>query len=203
MVQQITEFRLPGFFASTSEWVKYRLTYEGGEAFRTKYLQKFTNRETNAEFESRRNLTPIPTFAKAAVNDIRNSLYQPMVDIIRRDGSESYHKAISGQDGGVDRRGSSMNAFIGQKVLEELLVMGQVGIFIDAPTVAEHATLNQVSDFRPFLYAYKVEDILSYACTDPENPSEFKALLLQDKVITYDKNSGLPKDRKSVVRERV
>ncbi len=192
MIQQITEFRLPGFFGAMTEWGKYRLTFGGGEAFRTEYLQKFTARETTAEFQIRRDLTPIPTFAKAAVNDIRNAIYQPMVDIIRRGGSDTYQKTIAGVDGGVDRRGSSMNAFVGQKVVEELLVMGKVGVFIDAPSVEEHATLNQVSDFRPFLYAYKIEDILSYACTDPENPSEFKALLLQDKVITYDKNSGLP-----------
>ncbi len=192
MVQQITDFRLPGFLASTSDWSKYRLTYEGGVDFRTQYLQQFSTRESVKEFEARRDMTPIPTFAKAAIRDIRNAFYQPMVDIIRRDGSRQYQKAVSGQGGGVDRRGSSMNAFVGQKVLEELLVMGKVGIFIDAPTVTDHATRADVEGFRPFLYAYKVEDILSYACTDPENPSEFKSLLLQDTVIEYDKVNGLP-----------
>ena len=192
MVQQITDFRLPGFLASTTDWTKYRLTYEGGVDFRTQYLQQFTTRESVKEFEARRDMTPIPTFAKGAIRDIRNAFYQPMVDIVRRDGSKMYHKAVSGQSGGVDRRGSSMNAFIGQKVLEELLVMGKVGVFIDAPTVTDHATLADVDGFRPFLYVYKVENILSYACTDPENPSEFKSLLLQDTVIEYDKTNGLP-----------
>jgi len=135
MVQQITGFRLPGFLASMSDWNKYRLTYSGGEEFRTQYLEQFTTREDTNEFKTRRNLTPIPTFAKAAVKDIRNALFQPMVDVIRRDGSDAYHRAVAGRDMGVDRRGSSMNAFIGQKVLEELLVMGKVGIFVDAPTV--------------------------------------------------------------------
>jgi hypothetical protein len=192
MVQKITDFRLPGFLASTADWEKYRLTYEGGEQFRTQYLKQFTTREDADEFALRRDMTPIPTFAKAAVNDIRNAIYQPMVDIIRRDGSELYHTLVAGQDGGVDRRGASMNAFIGQSVLEELLVMGKVGVFVDAPLVQGHATLADVSGFRPFLYAYKVENILSFACTDPENPAEFKALLLRDTVLSYDKGTGLP-----------
>jgi len=189
---RITKFRLPGFLSSMTDWQKYRLTYEGGELFRTEYLQQFTSREDLAAFHTRRDMTPIPTFAKAAINDIRNALYQPMVDIIRRDGSDRYQTAISGQDGGVDRRGASMNAFVGQEVLEELLVLGKVGVYIDAPTVTLQPTLADVSGFRPFLYTYKIEDILSYACTDPENPSEFKSILLQDTVISYDQGTGLP-----------
>lgn len=197
---KLTDFRLPGYMASLQDWDKWRCTYAGGEEFRTQYLETFSGRENKTEFVTRRNITPVPAFAKSAINDIRNSLYQPMTDIVRRDGSSSYHKAISGQDMGVDRRGSSMNAFIGQKVLEELLVMGTVGIFVDAPTVTEHATLADVDGFRPFLYAYKIEDILSYACTDPENPAEFKSLLLQDTIVTYDKVYGLPEAEKNRYR---
>jgi hypothetical protein len=192
MVQQITDFRLPGFLASTTDWEKYRLTFEGGEQFRTQYLQQFTSREDAKEFAMRLSMTPIPAFAKTAIIDIRNAIYQPMVDIIRRDGSELYHTSVSGQEGGVDRRGASMNAFIGQSVLEELLVMGKVGVFVDAPAVTGQETLADVNGFKPFLYSYKIEDILSYACTDPENPAEFKALLLQDTVLSYDKVTGLP-----------
>jgi len=191
-VTKITSFRLPGFALSQSSWEKWRLTYEGGEDFRTKYLDQYNTRENPAEFLTRQALTPIPAFAKAAINDIRNSLYQPMTDIVRRDGSEAYHRAIAGQDMGVDRRGSSMNAFVGQKILEELLVMGRVGVFVDAPSVSDNGTLAEVDGFRPYLYPYRIEDVLSYACTDPENPSEFKALLLQDRVTSYDSMSGLP-----------
>jgi len=196
----ITDFRLPGYLASMDDWDKWRYTYEGGETFRTQYLEEFSSREDRKSFLARRSITPVPAFAKSAINDIRNSLYQPMTDIVRRDGSDRYQTAIAGKDMGVDRRGSSMNAFIGQKVLEELLVMGRVGIFIDAPTVTTQATLADVEGFRPFLYAYKIEDILSYACTDPENPAEFKSLLLQDTVLTYDKASGLPKSEQTRYR---
>jgi hypothetical protein len=197
---KITQFRLPGYMTKVADWTKYRLTYAGGEAFRTEYLKQFTNRETVEDFALRKSMTPIPTFAKAALNDIRNSIYQPMIDIIRRDGSDAYHNAVAGKNSGIDRRGSSMNAFMGQKVLEELLIMGQVGIFIDAPAIPAMNTLADINDFRPFLYVYRVEDILSFACNDPEHPSEFKSLLLQDTVAQYDEMSGLPTE--DVIRYR-
>jgi hypothetical protein len=190
--QKIVDFRIPGYFTSTLEWQKYRLTYKGGIDFRSQYLQKFSSRETDDQFNTRRDLSPIPTFAKSAINDIRNAIYQPMIDIVRRDGSEAYLNAVAGKEMGVDRRGASMNAFMGQEVLEELLVMGQVGIFVDAPVVEASPTLADIGGFRPFLYSYKVEDILSYACNQPENPSEFSSVLLRDAVIEYDSSNGLP-----------
>jgi hypothetical protein len=190
--KKLIDFRLPGFWSTYVDWTKYRLTYKGGQDFRDEYLKTFTSRETIAEFNTRRDITPIPTFAKAAVNDIRNAIYQPMIDIVRRDGSDAYLQAIAGKEMGVDLRGASMNAFMGQQVLEELLVMGRVGIFVDAPEISANGTLADVGDFRPFLYPYKIENILSYSCSDPEKPSEFSALLLQDTVIEYDGSSGLP-----------
>lgn len=189
---KITQFRYPGYHTKTTDWTKYRLTYEGGDDFRQEYLEQFTTRESVTDFNIRKAMTPIPTFAKAALNDIRNSITLPMLDIVRRDGSEAFHNAVAGKDMGVDRRGASMNSFMGQQILEELMVMGQVGIFIDAPTTDEAATMADIEDFRPFLYTYRVEDILSFACNDPEHPSEFKALLLQDSVTQYDEASGLP-----------
>jgi len=190
--QKIVDFRIPGYLTTMTDWTKYRLTYKGGTDFRQNYLQQYTSRETIAQFNDRRDLTPIPTFAKASVNAIRNAIYQPMIDIVRRDGSEAYLNAVAGKDMGVDRRGASMNAFMGQQILEELLVMGSVGVFVDAPEVAAASTLADIGDFRPFLYPYKVENILSYACNQPEHPSEFSSLLLRDTVIEYDSSSGLP-----------
>jgi len=189
--KKIIDFRLPNYLTSFADWGRWRLTYEGGPAFRQKFLKQFTNREDPKEFETRREITPIPSFAKAALNDIRNSIFQRMVDIVRKDGSSSYHNAVAGLDMGVDRRGSSMNAFIGRKVLEELLVMGKVGVFVDAPTV-EGPTLAAVGSFRPYLYVYKMEKILSFSCTSQEELSEFSALLLEDTVTNYDGLTRLP-----------
>ena len=190
--KKIIDFRLPSYLTTEADWAKYRLTFAGGTAYREAYLEQFTSRESQTQFRTRRDITPIPTFAKEAIKDTRNAIYQPMIDIVRRDGSDAYHRAIMGRDMGVNRRGASMNAFMGQEILEELLVIGKVGIYVDAPEIQASPTIAQVGDFRPFVYPYKIEDILSYACSDPENPSEFKSLLLRDTVIEYDSSSGLP-----------
>ncbi len=189
--KRIIEYRLPHYLISQTDWQRWRLTYKGGPEFRRAYLKQFTAREDTTEFNERMEITPIPSFAKAAINDIRNSIFQRMVDIVRKEGSAAYHRAVAGLDMGVDRRGSSMNAFIGRKVLDELLVMGKVGVFVDAPPVKGN-TLADVGEFRPYLYVYKMEKILSYACTNQEDPSEFSAVLLEDTVVNYDVQTGLP-----------
>jgi len=199
-MDSITNFRLPSYYTNSTSWTKFRLTYAGGEAFREQYLMKYTSREDNAEFALRKSITPSPAFAKSTLCDIRNSLFQPMSDVVRHGGSDAYHKAVAGRNMGVDMRGSSMSGFMGQQVLEEMLIMGRCGIFVDAPTTSNDATLAQAGNFRPYLYSYKIEDILSYSCTDPEHPAEFTALLLRDRVVKYDNATGLPKEEVSRYR---
>ena len=188
---RIIDSRHPNFLTNVHDWEKWRLTYRGGEEFRSRYLERFTTREDVPDFESRKRLTPIPSFAKAAINRIRNSIFQRMHDITRRDGTQSYQRAIAGLDQGVDRRGSTMNAFLGIKCLTELLVMGRVGVFVDN-SVIPGDTIADVGNARPYLYSYQIEDILSWACTKPDDPSEFQSLLLRDTVLDYDQRTMLP-----------
>ncbi len=188
---RIIDSRHPNFLTNVSDWEKWRLTYLGGDEFRNRYLERFTSREDMPDFEARKRLTPIPSFAKAAINRIRNSIFQRMHDITRRDGAPSYQRAIAGLDQGVDRRGSTMNAFLGVKCLTELLVMGRVGVFVDNSVVIGE-TLADVGAARPYLYAYQVEDILSWACTKPDDPSEFQSLLLRDTCLDCDLATMLP-----------
>ena len=188
---RIIDSRHPNWLSNWTDWEKWRLTYQGGEEFRQKYLERFTSREDMQDFEARRRLTPIPSFAKAAINRIRNSIFQRMHDITRRDGTPSYQGAIAGLDQGVDRRGSTMNAFLGIKCLTELLVMGRVGVFVDN-SVIPGETLADVGSARPYLYPYQIEDILSWACTKPDEPSEFQSLLLRDTCLNCDPTTMLP-----------
>jgi len=188
---RIIDSRHPNFLSNVGDWEKWRLTYRGGEEFRNKYLEQFTNREDRQDFEARKRVTPIPSYAKAAINDIRNSIFQRMHDITRRDGSKAYQRAIAGLDDGVDRRGSTMNSFLGIKCLTELLVMGRVGVCVDSPVV-EGATLADAKGARPYLYSYQVEDILNYSCTKPDEPSEFQSVLLRDTCMDYDQRTMLP-----------
>ena len=191
---RIIDSRYPNWLTTCSDWEKWRLTYRGGDEFRNKYLERFTSREDPNDFEARKRLTPVPSFAKAAINRIRNSIFQRMHDITRRDGSPAYQRAIAGLDQGVDRRGSTMNAFLGVKCLTELLVMGRVGVFVDNSVVAGE-TLADVGNARPYLYPYQVEDILNWACTKPDEPSEFQAVLLRDTCMDYDQTTMLPLEK--------
>lgn len=147
----IIDSRHPNYLSCMSDWTKWRVTYRGGDEFRDKYLEQFSTREEQSDFNSRRAMTPIPAFAKAAVNDIRNSIYQRMNDVLRTGGSGAYMRAVAGLDGGVDRRGLTMTAFLGMKVLTDLLVMGRVGVYVDHPVVKGIGTLADASGRRPYL----------------------------------------------------
>lgn len=184
----ITAIRHPFFDGNINEWEKWRIVYEGGEIFRNKYLRKTSRREDNQDFILRRDMSPIPSFSKSAIKEVKNSIFQRMTDVARRDGPDSYQKAITGEDFGVDFKGSSMNSFIGQQVLPELLVMNRVGVFIDSPVISGN-TLRDTQGTRPYLYRYKAEDILSWS-QRPGRPDEFDAVLLKDFVEI--KNGRLP-----------
>jgi len=188
----LVDSRHPGYISGMTDWAKWRLTYEGGDMFRETYLEKFSGREDPTDYATRKNMTPVPKFAGAAINDIRNAIYQRMRDITRKGGSKTYQNAVNGLDLGVDRRGATMNAFVGVKVLTELLVMGRVGIFVDSPPVPAVATLADVGAALPYLYKYDIEDILSWTCNKPDEPSEFQAVLLRDTVMQYDQATLLP-----------
>lgn len=194
--RRIIDSRHPNFLADMGDWQKWRLTYRGGQDYLRKYLKKFSRQEDTSDFNARREITPIPTFAASAVNDIRNSIFQRMRDIVRRDGSETYNRAVQGLDLGVDRRGSTMNAFMGMDVLTELLVMGRAGIYVDSPSISRddgvQPSIADTANFRPYLYIYQVEDILSWRCSKPEEPSEFQSLLLRDTCVDFDQDTLLP-----------
>jgi len=190
----IIGFRHPNFTSDAADWEKWRLTYEGGKNFLERYLTKFTSRESKPDFENRKNITPIPAFAKSAINDIRNSIFQRMNDIQRINGSQAYQEAISGKNLGVDLDGSTMNFFMGSKILTELLTMGRVGIYVDMPVISG-PTIADVKNKRPYLYMYQIEDILSWSCSKSEQLSEFQSVLLRDTCFDYDQQTRLPTDR--------
>jgi hypothetical protein len=194
----VVDSRHPNYLVDYGEWEKWRLTYRGGKDYVRKYLKKIDRQENSQDFASRRDITPIPTFAKSALHDIRNSIFQRMRDIVRRDGSNSYQEAVSGLNNGVDLRGATMNSFIGNNVLTELLIMGRCGVYVDSPTISrEDGETPSIADvknakFRPYLYLYQVEDILSWRCSNPEDPSEFQSLLLRDTCLNFDQDTLLP-----------
>ena len=78
------KIRHPQHSLMSLEWEKFRLTFEGGIFFKSKYLKTFSTRETSDDFNSRREMSHVPAHAKAAILDIRNAIFKRMVDIVRR-----------------------------------------------------------------------------------------------------------------------
>jgi hypothetical protein len=178
----------PAYNANSFDWNKWRLCYDGGRFFITQYLKTFSTREDAADFDTRKSITYAPTFAAGAVDEVQKSIYSRMPDITRAGGSLKYQAAVVGQNGGVDRSGLSMNTFIGQKVLPELLVMAKVGIYIDMPARIGY-TLADTANISPYLYYYCAEDIRSWVFS-PEK--RLLSVLLRDQVEQYDETTGFP-----------
>lgn len=190
MVKVTNEFHLinsrhPDYLYEALEWEAYRDTFRGGEHFRDHYLRKLSTDESQQEYERRKDITPIPAFAKQAVLEVRNSIYQRLADVTRKGGTESYQQAMQRN---VDRENNSMNEFIGVKVLTELLVMGRVGIYVDAPDVLPTTLSERVPS--PYLYHYAVEDILSWEKETEEELGQFRSVLLRDRVVNYKTHYG-------------
>jgi hypothetical protein len=190
----IVLIRHPEYTANYRDWKKYRDVYTGGQDFIDNYLEKYSVREGDDAFAKRKAMSYNPAFAKEAVDEIKNSIFQRLPDITRDGGSETYTNAMMGQAGGVDLLGSSMDCFIGKKVLPELLPMGRVGIYVDMPYIPSvpTPTLADIQNKRPYIYIYKVEDICSWLYDEDENTNEYRSVFLRNYVYQYDEKTGLP-----------
>jgi hypothetical protein len=191
LVKTVADLRHPYYQEHLRDWQLWRATYEGGQYFIDQYLQRFSSRESKEDFERRRRVTYNPAFAKEAVDEIKNSIFSRLVDISRSGGSESYQRAITGVEGGIDLLGSSMNSYIGRRVLSELLPMARVGIYVDMPQISG-VTIADSLGVRPYVYLYPTEDICNWVYDQDANRSEFSNLLLRDYYNTYDSKTGLP-----------
>lgn len=180
---KINEITHPRYTAFEDKWSLYRLTAGDAEDFLDEYLKQ-RPKETSADFNIRRDITYVPMFAKSALKQIQNSLRQRLIAVSRVGGSPNYNAAVNAKLGGVDRKSSSMNKFIGDDVLSELTTMGEVGIYVDASS-AETETLADDANNIPYLYVYPVENIRAWKM-DPLNPTRYVKLLLRDVVELTD-----------------
>lgn len=178
----IADIRHPDYIYSANLWTEWRDTFRGGDHYLQRYLRKFSKNEGDDAFATRKACTPIPSFAKAAVLDVRNSIFQRLEDVTRIGGSKKYTSAVAGEGPGVDRNGASMNSFLGIDVLTELLVMGRCGIYVDAPAIVPSTMASEAQS--PYLYYYRIEDILSWLPDEGAEDGTFKAVLLRDHAIT-------------------
>ena len=181
------EITHPDYATATTDWTKFRDTYVGGKKFVTKYLKKFSLREDATDFTNRQNISYCPAHAKAALIDIKNSIYQRMFEVTRIGGDKTYQDAIKGLDGGVDLEGRTMTNFIGTLTLPELISMGKVGVYVDKFPLPDNPTRANTQGLRPYLYYYPAEDIRSWTIKD----SILVSLLLRDYVEEIDIDTGL------------
>jgi hypothetical protein len=174
----------PYYIENYGMMYKFRLTYEGGEQFKRMFLQKFSDKETDTDFARRMSLTYVPAFAKAAIQEIVNTLGDRMKDVTRVGGSKNYNESI---EQNIDGRDRSMTQYCIQHIIPELLIMGKVGVYVDS-TVLEH---NLKSDeAKPYIYHYPWEDIKNWKY---DAKGDFEAVLLRDREYKYDAD-GFPTD---------
>lgn len=179
----------PEYSFMGSQWREWRLCYESGDFYIDNYLLWFKY-EKKERYNERKALTYVPAFAKEGINEIRNSIWGRLNDVIRGGGDESYTESVKGQRGGVDRQRSPMSDFIGRVILPELLTMRRVGVWLDMPQVNNGATKASVKkSVHPYICWYPVESIRSWA-TDEEG--KLTRILLKQSNFGHDEGTGLP-----------
>lgn len=189
-MKSINEIIHPAFNDEEQYWCKYRHTYEGGKEFVLRYLERLSTRESTVDFDRRVKLTYAPSFAKAAINEIKNVIFNRLRDVVRESNSTTYVKCCNGEAKGVDNAGSTMDYFIGQYVIPELLTMRKVGVYVDMPAVVPK-TLAEVTDQHPYLYLYKAESIRSWAYTEASVAKDFESVLLYEDQLEFDSDKKL------------
>lgn len=184
--------RHPLYSSYSDNWILWRDAYNGGDTFIRSYLEKYSRRESEDDFAKRKKISYLPSFAKTAINEIKDSIFQRMTDISRINGPASYRDAVAGNSGGVDNEGTDMNTFIGQVVLPELLVMRRVGVYVDMDAAVGENLAEQIASQRhPYIYAYKVEDILDWRYRNTSTAREFSMVVLRDYVNEIDEATDL------------
>jgi len=187
MKKKTTEIRHPDYIRLIGDWMKFRNVLTGGKYFVGKYLAQFSNKETTQDFQNRYAMTYCPGHVKSAIINIRNSIFERLPDVQRVADDQSYELAASGEEGGVDKHGSTMGYFMGNTVLTELLFLGKVGILVDKSPNVVGTLADGIK--KPYLTMYKAEDIVSW-CVNPES-KELDSLLLRETVEEKDSGTGL------------
>lgn len=179
----------PDYLLQTENWTKFRYTMEGGTDYIEKYLVKYSDRESDIDFQNRKLITPVPGFAAAAITDIKNAIFQRLDTITRAGSSSLFAEVMRGQHGGVDLHQATMTHFIGREVLPELLFMGKVGVYVDMPRFYNQPTLSEGKNQHPYYYVYKAEQIRNWMTA---SDNSFVKLLLEETHAEADEMTGLP-----------
>lgn len=185
------DYTIDSIYQST-DWTEWRACFAGGRVFRDIYLQPFSDRETTREYERRRDITPIPSYARKEIVGIRNQIGHRLPDVSRTGGDQAWRDAVNGRGRGVDLKGSSMNSYILKPfgVLDDLLVIGKVGVLLDVPRVNGPTAADIPENFRPYLSFYPVERIKRLVPAGPDSVSDWLAVALEDEIPSFNIKTG-------------
>ncbi len=177
-----------------ADWREWRDCYAGGSHFRSEYLEQYDGKEETADYNRRERLTPIPTYAKKEINAVKNAVSQRLPDIIRREGSDKWQEAVRGVGRGIDLRGSSMNNYISQTLLAEMLIMGEVGVLVEAPELPKMERQLSKADipktFQPYLNMFAIEDAPILIEAPSDSVSDWAHVLLRSHKHEFNLKTG-------------
>lgn len=176
-----------------ADLLRYRLTYDSGDEFISRYLERYYNEKDDA-FVTRKKLTYVPSYAREAVEELARAITQRSFDIRRMGGADLFRKQCEGLSGGVDRHDSTMSGFFSKHIIAELMAMGSVGIYVEND---EYIPYDRPS--APYLVAYRAEDIRNW---DYAPDGSLNTLLLRYFRPTYNA-MGLPTGTEEVYRYMV
>lgn len=189
---RIIKFRHPDYCTQETNVQLYRDAWTGGQEFVSKYLVQSSKREDPQDLRERQAITPCPAISKASIIEISDQISSRLSEVMRKDGPSTYIEAANGDKAGVDKLGSSMNVFVKNHILGELLAMGCVGVYIDRPDLPDNFTQLDTIGRRPYLYTFKREDILAWVPDESSEANQFKVLLLRENYLETDPLYGLP-----------
>jgi hypothetical protein len=167
----LVDFRHPVYEAECPLWTKWRLCYEGSDAFKEAFLYQYSKREDPGDFRNRSRITYVPGHAKSVINIIRNALAVRLPDVVRK-GSPEYLEAMQSDADGFD---NSMNTFVALQIVPMLLVQGKRYVVVDAPVASAGETRAEDSG-SPFFFTVDAEDVLSWTYGDD---GEIVAILMK------------------------
>lgn len=153
---KISDLQHPDYKRNLKDWKKFRLVNEGGCKFLERYLFQYSRFEAQEDFKERLLISYNPGDAASVLKTIKNSIFQRLSDVKRIGGPDTYKSAIKN---GIDIDNHSLNAFIGTQVLSDLLALGKVYVYIDAPVIPENANKAETINYSPYLYTISAESV--------------------------------------------
>lgn len=186
----IVATRHPQYAKCVEDWTKWRLTYEGGKRFINTYLKEYSKRETPDEFQKRKEMTYCPRFAGSAIEEVKNNIAHRLCDVTRHSNDKNYLAAINGKNGGVDLNDSTMDYYVSEHILPELLTMSRVGVYVDMPDDIGETLIDNINK-RPYVYLYYAEDIVCWNGSYVDNCYTYTSLLLKDMSDNIDAETNL------------